>query len=207
MYKLIKRQCEMLLIHAAESHSISKGNACLRFVVLLALIAVLWMEAPLASAQSGQTQASPTPTPSASPQSNAPAEAGGPQGDIGPIAVPKKKDEPPKKEDTPKGPKKVEGLENFSMRVASQLVTVDVGVLSKEGVCIPGLKKEHFRVLEDNVPQTIASFNMIQAPITAVVLVEFSNNQYFYSFQIDSIKSAYVSVSYTHLTLPTICSV
>src|SRR5689334_12402801 len=192
MYKLIKRQCEMLLIHAAESHSISKGNACLRFVVLLALIAVLWMEAPLASAQSGQTQASPTPTPSASPQSNAPAEAGGPQGDIGPIAVPKKKDEAPKKEDTPKGPKKVEGLENFSMRVASQLVTVDVGVLSKEGVFIPGLKKEHFRVLEDNVPQTIASFNMIQAPITAVVLVEFSNNQYFYSFQIDSIKSAYV---------------
>src|SRR5580765_8713123 len=195
MYKLIKRQCEMLLIHAAESQRISKGNACLRFVVLLALITVLWVEAaPMASAQSGQTQASPTPTPtpSATPQSNVPAEAGGPEGDIGPIAVPKKKDEAPKKEDTPKGPKKVEGLENFSMRVASQLVTVDVGVLSKEGVFIPGLKKEYFRVLEDNVPQTIASFNMIQAPITAVVLVEFSNNQYFYSFQIDSIKSAYV---------------
>jgi VWFA-related protein len=161
-------------------------------VVLLALITVLWVVAPMASAQSGQTQASPTPTPSASPKSNAPAEAGGPEGDIGPIAVPKKKDEAPKKEDTPKGPKKVEGLENFSMRVASQLVTVDVGVLSKEGVFIPGLKKEYFRVLEDNVPQTIASFNIIQAPITAVVLVEFSNNQYFYTFQIDSIKSAYV---------------
>jgi VWFA-related protein len=46
--------------------------------------------------------------------------------------------------------------------------------------------------LEDNVPQTITSFSQIQAPITAVLLVEFSNNQYFYSFQIDSIKSAYV---------------
>jgi VWFA-related protein len=46
--------------------------------------------------------------------------------------------------------------------------------------------------MEDNVPQTITSFNQIQAPITAVLLVEFSNNQYFYSFQIDSIKSAYV---------------
>ncbi|HEY2234909.1 MAG TPA: VWA domain-containing protein, partial [Candidatus Angelobacter sp.] len=75
---------------------------------------------------------------------------------------------------------------------ASQLVTVDVGVLSKDGAFIPGLKKEYFRVLEDNVPQTISSFNQIQAPITAVMLVEFSNNQYFYSFQIDSIKSAYV---------------
>ena len=182
----------MFLIHAAESQRISKGNACLRFVVLLALITVLWMEMPAAQAQSGQKQPSPTPTPSASPQPNAPAEAGGPQGDIGPIAVPKKKDEEPKKDEAPKGPKKVEGLENFSMRVASQLVTLDVGVLSKEGVFIPGLKKEYFRVLEDNVPQTITSFNQIQAPITAVVLVEFSNNQYFYTFQIDSIKSAYV---------------
>ena len=77
------------------------------------------------------------------------------------------------------------------MRVASQLVTVDVGVLSKDGAFIPGLKKEYFRVLEDNVPQTITNFTQIQAPITAVMLVEFSNNQYFYSFQIDSIKSAY----------------
>ena len=50
------------------------------------------------------------------------------------------------------------------MRVASQLVTLDVGVLSKDGTFIPGLKKEYFRVLEDNVPQTITSFNQIQAP-------------------------------------------
>src|SRR5262249_33204082 len=138
--------------------------------------------------QSQQPQASPTATPSA----NAPADGGGPSGDIGPIAVPKKKTEEPKKEEAPPHPKKVEGLDNFSMKVSSQLVTLDVGVMTKNGVFIPGLKKEHFRVLEDNVPQTIVSFNQIQAPITAVLLVEFSNNQYFYSFQIDSIKSAYV---------------
>src|SRR5882757_865686 len=178
----------MLLIHAFQPHRISKANACLRFLVALTLIAGVWLGSPAVQAQTGQPQASPTPTPSA----NAPAEAGGPQGDIGPIAVPKKKDAPPPKDDAPKTPKKVEGLDNFSMRVASQLVTVDVGVLSKEGSFIPGLKKEYFRVLEDNVPQTITNFNQIQAPITAVMLVEFSNNQYFYSFQIDSIKSAYV---------------
>jgi hypothetical protein len=160
----------------------------LRFLAALILIAGLWLSMPVAQAQNGQEQATPTPTPKA----NAPADAGGPQGDIGPIAVPKKKEAPPPKDDVPKAPKKVEGLDNFSMRVASQLVTVDVGVLSKDGAFIPGLKKEYFRVLEDNVPQTITSFNQIQAPITAVMLVEFSNNQYFYSFQIDSIKSAYV---------------
>jgi VWFA-related protein len=186
----------MFLIHTVKPQSISKANACLRFVAALTLITILWA-APAAQAQNGQsqssqTQASPSPTPSAQQPTNAPAEAGGPQGDIGPIAVPKKKEEAPKKDEAPKTPKKVEGLDNFSMRVASQLVTLDVGVLSKDGSFIPGLKKEYFRVLEDNVPQTITSFNQIQAPITAVMLVEFSNNQYFYSFQIDSIKSSYV---------------
>ena len=178
----------MLLIHAFRPHRISKANACWRLLATFSLIAGLWLVSPMAQAQSGQEQASPTPTPNA----NAPADAGGPQGDIGPIAVPKKKDEPPPKDDAPKTPKKVDGLDNFSMHVSSQLVTVDVGVLSKDGAFISGLKKESFRVLEDNVPQTITSFNQIQAPITAVMLVEFSNNQYFYSFQIDSIKSAYV---------------
>jgi VWFA-related protein len=164
----------------------------LRFLVSSILIAAVCLAVPTAQAQNGQTQASPTPTPGAQQPSNAPAEAGGPQGDIGPIAVPKKKEEAPKKDDAPKAPKKVDGLENFSMRVASQLVTLDVGVLSKDGSFIPGLKKDYFRVLEDGVPQNIASFSQIQAPITAVMLVEFSNNQYFYSFQIDSIKSSYV---------------
>jgi VWFA-related protein len=182
----------MLLIHADEPRRISKGNACLRFLAALTLICSFWPAAPMAQAQTGQTQPSPTPTPSAQQPTNAPAEAGGPQGDIGPIAVPKKKEEAPKKDDVPKTPKKVEGLDNFSMRIASQLVTLDVGVLSKNGAFIPGLKQQYFRVLEDGVPQKISSFNQIQAPITAVLLVEFSNNQYFYSFQIDSLKSSYV---------------
>ncbi|HWF03142.1 MAG TPA: VWA domain-containing protein [Candidatus Angelobacter sp.] len=184
----------MSLIRTKKSRTAPKGNHWFLPILLLAITAIIPF-APVAQAQNGQPQPSPSATPAVSPTpGNAPAEAGGPQGDIGPIAVPKKKDkdEEPKKDEAPKTPKKVEGLENFSMRVSSQLVTVDVGVLSKDGAFIPNLAKEHFRVLEDGVPQTIASFNQIQAPITAVMLVEFSNNQYFYSFQIDSIKSSFV---------------
>ena len=81
----------MLLIHAFQPHFISKANACRRLLAMLLLTAGLWLVSPVAQAQGSQDQASPTPT----PKSNAPAEAGGPQGDIGPIAVPKKKDEPP----------------------------------------------------------------------------------------------------------------
>ena len=177
----------MFLIQKALLLETSKANHC-RGLAAAILAAMVWLGAQAGQAQSQQTQPTPSPTPSA----NAPADAGGPQGDIGPIAVPKKKEEPVKKEEPAPTPKKVEGLENFSMTVRSQLVNVDVGVLSKDGAFIPGLKKEYFKVYEDGVPQTITSFSQIQAPITAVMLVEFSNNQYFYNFQIDSIKNAYV---------------
>src|SRR5579884_385580 len=162
----------MFLIQEENPRTSSKGNACSRLIVALALLTILWLEAPMAQAQNSQTQPSPSPTPTPNAQQqNAPPEAGGPTGDIGPIAVPKKKEEEPKKDEAPKAPKKTEGMDNFTMRVSSQLVTLDVGVLSKEGTFIPNLKKEYFRVLEDNVPQTIASFSQIQAPITAVMLV------------------------------------
>jgi len=187
----------MCLIQKALSSTVSKVNPCHRGLAALILAGLVGLAAQSGYAQNQQAQPSPSPSPTPNAQqnqqpSNAPAEAGGPQGDIGPIAVPKKKEEPPKKEAPPEHPKKVEGLDNFSMSVRSQLVTVDVGVLTKDGMFIPGLKKENFRILEDNVPQTVTAFTQIQAPITAVMLVEFNNNQYFYNFQIDSINAAWV---------------
>ncbi|HLJ87396.1 MAG TPA: VWA domain-containing protein [Candidatus Angelobacter sp.] len=159
----------------------------------ITLIATLFLLTSGVFAQNQQGQAAPSPTPAAqqSPQQSAPAEAGGPQGDIGPIAIPKKKDEEPKREEKPRAPKKVEGLGDFSMRVNVPVVTVDVGVLTKDGMFVPGLKQENFRVLEDGVPQTVTAFNQTQAPITAVMLVEFANSQYFYQFQIDSLIASY----------------
>lgn len=148
----------------------------------------------LAPALLAQAQATPSPTPADNGQQNQQTqtpEAGGPTGDIGPIAVPKKKtDEAPKKEDLPKAPQKIEGMPNFSMHVTSELVNVDVGVMTKEGQFVPGLKKDMFRVFEDGVPQTVTMFNQTQAPITAVMLVEFASN--FYEFEYDAIYGSYV---------------
>src|SRR5207245_5726434 len=132
---------QMFLIQKALSRKVSRAGSC---GLVLALVFAWGAQAGIA--QNQQPQPSPTPAP------NAPAEAGGPQGDIGPIAVPKKKEEPPKKEAPADRPRKIEGQGDFSMRVASQLVTLDVGVLAKDGGgFIPGLKKEYFRVLEDGV--------------------------------------------------------
>ena len=166
------------------------------FAVALAValaIGVCWAQNQ--QGQSSGSQGSQQPSGQQQNQQNAPPEAGGPQGDIGPIAVPKKKAEEPKKEETPKPPKKIEGMPDFSIRVNVPLVNIDVGVMIKDGMFVPGLKKENFRIMEDGVPQTIANFNQQQAPITAVMLVEFANSDYFYQFEYDSLVASYTFVN------------
>ena len=62
----------------------------------------------------------------------------------------------------------------YSISVEVPLVTVDVVATTNSGGFITGLKKENFRVLEDGVPQTITNFAPTEAPITMVILMEFS---------------------------------
>lgn len=132
-----------------------------------------------AQSQPAETKQKPEPPPA----------AGGPQGEIGPIAVPKKKpEEKPVERPAPKV-KNPEGMGDFSLRVNVPLVNVDVGVLTKDGQFIPGLKKENFRVLEDGVPQNITTIQQTEAPITAVLLVEFANTNY--AFIYDMLNGAY----------------
>ena len=125
-------------------------------------------------------------------QQPAPPEAGGPEGgELGPYAIPKKKEEPPPP--PPEKPKKVEGMPDYSIKVAVPVVNVDVAVVTKNGQFIPGLKKDNFKVFEDGVPQTVTSFNQQEAPITAVLLVEFASTNYNYLY--DALNASYTFAS------------
>src|ERR1041384_1330032 len=116
--------------------------------------------------------------PSSSPnKQDTPPEAGGPQTDVGPYAIPKKKEEPPPP--PPEKPKKIEGMPDYSIRVNVPLVNVDVMVTTKDGQFINGLKKDNFKIYEDGAPQNISNFGQSEAPITAVLLVEFASTNYF----------------------------
>ncbi len=54
-------------------------------------------------------------------------------------------------------------------------VDLDVAVVDNKGQFLPGIPKTNFRVLEDNVPQQIATFNMnSDAPMTIALVVEFN---------------------------------
>jgi VWFA-related protein len=158
-------------------------SASRKRVILLAFV-LLWMVAPRLSAQAQDTSQPPPTNPN---QQEAPPAAGGPQNDVGPYVVPKKKEAPPPP--APEKPKKIENMPNYSISVQVPLVNLDVLVTTKEGQTIPGLKRENFKIMEDGAPQKIASFNQTEAPITAVLLVEFASTNY--SFMVEALNASY----------------
>jgi len=153
----------------------------LPFVIALSLAA---QNTPPPSSSKPDTQQSPN-------KQETPPEAGGPQNDVGPYVIPKKKEEPPPP--PPEKPKKIEGMPDYSLKVDVPLVNVDVSVISKDGQFIPGLKQDNFRVLEDGVPQKISTFNQAEAPITAVLLVEYAATNYNYMY--DALNASYTFAS------------
>lgn len=66
----------------------------------------------------------------------------------------------------------------FSISVTVPVVSLDVVVTDNNGNYLKDLKKENFRITEDGTVQTIANFGPSDAPITIVLLLEFSQLGY-----------------------------
>jgi VWFA-related protein len=161
--------------------------------MLLVALALAFCLAVVAAA-SAQTpsQESSSQSPTAQKPDQTPVEAGGPGGDVGPIAVPKKKessdDVPP-----PPQPKKQADIPEYSLRVDVPVVTVDARVVMKDGrpIALPqNVAKDHFKIWEDGVPQKIQTVTQSEAPITAVLLVEFASTNY--NFMYDALNASYM---------------
>lgn len=102
------------------------------------------------------------------------------------VARPRKKGgstEAPVEAEQPKIPSKLmkkegskelpEGLPTF--RSDTVTVSIDVAVLDNKGHFIPKIPAGNFRVIEDGVPQKVATFSMGEAPMTVAMVIEFSN--------------------------------
>ncbi|MFZ1012862.1 MAG: VWA domain-containing protein, partial [Terracidiphilus sp.] len=152
--------------------------------LLLLFVLAVFSSAPLLRSQS-QTQSQPqSQQPAPPPGDQASPDAGGPAGDNGTIALPKKKDVPD--ETPPPAPpeRKVKNppeLNNFSLQIDVPEVNVDVGVLlEKTGQFVPNLKPNNFKVYENGVEQKVVGFKRVEAPITALMLCEFASINYNY---------------------------
>jgi hypothetical protein len=94
----------------------------------------------------------------------------GPQGG----APPKQQNPtPPKTPDAQQPPQA-----GVTIAVDVPIVTLDVVATTQHGDILTGLKKENFRVIDEGVPQTITNFGPTDAPITMVLLLEFSSRGY-----------------------------
>ena len=172
--------------------SLRSGLIASRFNVAILFIA-LWALA-IAPVEQVQAQSS---NQASQQQDQAAPQSGGPSGDTGVIAVPKKKDVPEEAPPAPAAPpepkvKNPESLGSVSFRVDVPEVTVDVGVLlQKTHQFVPGLKPQNFRIYEDGVEQKVIGFKRVEAPITALMLCEFAANNYWWIKGSDMLNAAY----------------
>jgi VWFA-related protein len=65
-----------------------------------------------------------------------------------------------------------------AIAVESNLVHIDAVVTDEDGNILTGLKKENFRILDEGQPQQVTNFSPTEAPVTIVILMEFSARYY-----------------------------
>jgi len=100
------------------------------------------------------------------------AQQEGPQG-----PVPSQQPEQPKPptgrgKDQPQAP--AAQAPKVSIAVESNLVHIEAVVTDEDGDLLTNLKKENFRVLDEGQPQQVTNFSPSEAPVTVVILMEFS---------------------------------
>ena len=119
--------------------------------------------------------------------SSGPLTGGGPNRGVGEtVIIPKPKPaEPP----APKREKPVNPDEVFQIRTEVNEANISVVVQDKNGIFIPGLKKENFKLLEDGVEQQVKRVTTGEAPMTVVMVMEFSSR--YWEFLYDTFNAAY----------------
>lgn len=168
----------------------NRSRLLLQAPLLALALAALAVVVPAAHAQA---QSPPPSTSPAAQNPNQTPDSAGPAVDNGPIVIPKKKEsEEPPPPPAPAEPKvKNPNGETYSLRVDVPLVNLDVNViLDKNHQFVPGLKPANFLVLEDGVEQKVDTVRITQTPITAVMLLEFAANSWYF---INDMRNASIS--------------
>jgi len=73
------------------------------------------------------------------------------------------------------------------IRIETDLVTIPVSVLDRNGRFVGGLRKQDFRIFEDGIEQKIELFAPVEQPFTVLLLLDVSNST---RFKIDEIQNS-----------------
>jgi Ca-activated chloride channel homolog len=87
--------------------------------------------------------------------------------------------------------------DNEVIQIKTDLVTLPVSVVDRNGRFISGLKQEDFQIFEDGEQQQIEYFANVESPFTVILLIDVSPST---SFKIDEIQNA--AISFTNRLRP-----
>ena len=85
----------------------------------------------------------------------------------------------------------------FTLRTASQLVVLSVGVQDAHGADISGLKAENFKIFEDGHPQTVKQFAAEDRPVTVGILLDASG-----SMRTKQVEAVTAALAFVHSSNP-----
>ncbi|MBV9217009.1 MAG: VWA domain-containing protein [Acidobacteria bacterium] len=91
---------------------------------------------------------------------------------------------------TPKATATPPGGDDEIIKVETNLVTMPVSVLDRDGRFISGLQKNDFQIFENGVQQKVDYFQSTEQPFTVVLLLDVSPST---AFRIDEIQNAAIS--------------
>ena len=80
--------------------------------------------------------------------------------------------------------------EDEVLRVETNLVTMPVSVLDREGRFIAGLQQKDFRIFENGIEQKVEYFQSVEQPFTVVLMIDVSPST---AFQIDEIHEGAIA--------------
>jgi len=80
--------------------------------------------------------------------------------------------------------------DNEVIKVETNLVTMPVSVLDRDGRFISGLQQKDFQIFENGVQQKVEYFQSVEQPFTVILLIDVSPST---QFQIDEIQNAAIA--------------
>ena len=82
------------------------------------------------------------------------------------------------------------GGDDEVIKVETNLVTMPVSVLDRDGRFISGLQKQDFKIFENGIEQKVEYFQSVEQPFTVVIMIDVSPST---SFRIEEIQNAAIT--------------
>ncbi|HEX6278545.1 MAG TPA: VWA domain-containing protein [Pyrinomonadaceae bacterium] len=158
-----------------------------RFALFFAILGLAAASAIAQGDRSTRSRVATTPTPKAPTIQN---ETARPQNDRRPPVFATPNGGRPTASPTPSTGGGVFGDSDEEIRVETNLVTMPVSVLDRDGRFVSGLTQRDFEIFENGAKQRIEYFQSVEQPFTVVLLIDVSPST---QFRIDEIQNAAIT--------------